>query len=174
VNSHPRFVPHGHFRCAGDDQWIAIAVRTDKEWTALAELATGTHLAGREDWNRCSSRLAERAHVEAAVSAWTRDQDRDVVVEALLEHGVAAAPVASFSDLMSSSWKADRQLTLTVAHPYLGETEVFTVPWKFGGTSAGVANPAPLLGADTESVLTELLGMAEDQVRGLQVARVLY
>jgi crotonobetainyl-CoA:carnitine CoA-transferase CaiB-like acyl-CoA transferase len=174
MNSHPRFVPHGHFACAGEDQWIAIAVRTDHEWTELAQLANGTDLVAREDWRQGRSRLAERAHVEAAVSEWTRTQERDVVVRALLERGVAAAPVASFRDLMGSSWKSDRRLTLTVAHPYLGDTEVFTVPWKFGGTTAGIAKPAPLLGADTESILCDLLGMPEEEVRALQAARVLY
>ena len=31
--------PHGAYRCAGEDRWIAIACFTDEEWQALAQFA---------------------------------------------------------------------------------------------------------------------------------------
>ena len=36
--------PHGAYRCAGKDRWIAIACFTDAEWRALAQVA------GRGAW----------------------------------------------------------------------------------------------------------------------------
>ena len=36
--------PHGAYRCAGDDRWIAIACFTEAEWQALAEVA------GHPEW----------------------------------------------------------------------------------------------------------------------------
>jgi crotonobetainyl-CoA:carnitine CoA-transferase CaiB-like acyl-CoA transferase len=174
ANRHPRFVPHGHFPCRGQDKWIAIAVRRDSEWAALVGLAAEDILAAREDWRDGPKRVVARAEVELALSDWTITQDRDALVEALIERGVAAAPVGSYEDLMASPWKADRNLTVTVEHRYLGETEVFTVPWKFGGETPGAAQPAPLLGADTEDVLGQLLTMPADEIRDLQDAAVLY
>ncbi len=35
-NDHPRMAPHGVYPAAGEDRWLAIAVRTDAEWRALA------------------------------------------------------------------------------------------------------------------------------------------
>jgi crotonobetainyl-CoA:carnitine CoA-transferase CaiB-like acyl-CoA transferase len=52
----------------------------------------------------------------------------------------------------------DRQLTRLVRHKYLGEEQIFTVPWRFGDTTAGACRPAPLLGADTADVVAELAG----------------
>ena len=37
-NRSGRFVPHGVFRCAGDDRWIAIAAYDDRQWEALRSL----------------------------------------------------------------------------------------------------------------------------------------
>ncbi|KAA0120611.1 CoA transferase [Mycolicibacterium sp. P9-22] len=174
ANRHPRFVPHGHFPCAGDDQWIAISVRNDEEWSALVDLGHDGLLTSREEWRGADSRSAAVADVEKAVAAWTATQERDVLVEALLNRGVAAAPVSSFEDLVASPWKQDRGLTVKVEHPYLGEVEVFTVPWRIGGQNPGIALPAPLLGADTDEVLKRLLGAEADEIRKLQTQKVLW
>lgn len=174
ANRHLRFAPHGHFPCAGEDQWIAIAVRRDWEWAALADLAAGTELAARDEWRAAAARIAAQDAVEAALGNWTRTQERDKLVEKLIGQGIAAAPVNSFEDLMAAPWKADRNLTVTVAHRYLGPTEVFTVPWMFGGENpSGAGRPAPLLGADTDDVLEKLLGMRPDEVRVLRESGVL-
>src|SRR5205823_6095176 len=34
-NAHPSWAPHGVYPCAGDDAWVAIAVRSDEEFAAL-------------------------------------------------------------------------------------------------------------------------------------------
>src|SRR5436309_14815777 len=35
-NRSARAAPHGVFRCAGEDRWIAIAVWSDEEWSTLS------------------------------------------------------------------------------------------------------------------------------------------
>jgi crotonobetainyl-CoA:carnitine CoA-transferase CaiB-like acyl-CoA transferase len=174
ANRHPRFVPHGHFQCAGEDAWVALAIRRDSEWAALVELAGGSELAAHPEWATAERRMSDVEVVETALAKWVATQDRDELVAELLSRGIAAAPVASYQDLIGSDWKSDRALTVTVAHPYLGETEVFLVPWRFGGERPTVAAPAPLLGSSTEPVLGELLGMPADEVQRLQRDLVLH
>nr|WP_283808516.1 CoA transferase [Bradyrhizobium japonicum] len=43
-NRHPQFVPHGCFRCAGEDNWIMVAATNAEMWQRLA------HVIGRPDW----------------------------------------------------------------------------------------------------------------------------
>src|SRR5205814_9542756 len=38
-NRHLTFAPHGIFRCAGDERWIAIACETEAQWRALCDVA---------------------------------------------------------------------------------------------------------------------------------------
>ena len=40
-NASPRHAPHGAWRCAGDDDWISVVVRTDAEWRALCTSRAG-------------------------------------------------------------------------------------------------------------------------------------
>ena len=55
--------PHGIFPCAGEDAWVAIAVRDERDWRALCAAI------GREDLR---ARRGERELVDAALAAWTR------------------------------------------------------------------------------------------------------
>ena len=67
--------PHGAYRCAGDDRWIAIACFTDAEWRALAQVAgQGTWLEDRR-FNTLEHRLLHQDALDALVEAWTRTQD---------------------------------------------------------------------------------------------------
>jgi crotonobetainyl-CoA:carnitine CoA-transferase CaiB-like acyl-CoA transferase len=175
ANTHPSFAPHGHFSCHGEDQWIAISVRSDRQWESLAALADAGQPGklSRRRWQSAGGRLSDRARLEQAVSEWTRGQDRDSLTDRLLGIGVAAAPLASFEQMSVSEWKKERELTVVVDHRYLGPTEVFVVPWKFGGQSVGQPLPAPLLGADTTEVLGLLLGLDGGAVSELRQVGVL-
>ena len=63
--------PHGAYRCAGTDRWIAIACFTEAEWRALA------HVAGQGAWLEdrrfatLADRLAHQNALDAAVESWT-------------------------------------------------------------------------------------------------------
>ena len=43
-NRHPAYAPHGVFRCAGDDQWVALAAPDDAAWAAAARVLGGDEL----------------------------------------------------------------------------------------------------------------------------------
>ncbi|MGW6332981.1 CoA transferase [Nocardia rhamnosiphila] len=173
VNTHPRFAPYGHFPASGDDRWVAIAVRSDEEWAALVELAGVASWSSEERWRTAEGRRAGRAELEEQVARWTAGQDRDALVEALLERGVAAAPLASFEEMTDSDWVKSREFKVQVSHRYLGETDLFVAPFQFGGRTGGRAVPAPLLGADTDSILIDLLGMEPSRVKELHDDNVL-
>lgn len=174
ANRHPTYSPNGHFACRGDDAWIAIAVRSDEEWDQLVELAVDSELGAQNDWKAVEGRRRDVESVEKALSDWVRSQNRDDLVDVLLERGIAAAPVASYHDFITAGWKTERGLTTAVTHPYLGETEIFVVPWNFGDSKRAASVAAPLLGSSTEAVLGDLLGMSSDVVHELQHDRVLY
>jgi benzylsuccinate CoA-transferase BbsF subunit len=69
--------PHGVYRAAGDDRWVAIACRDDDERARLAWI------------------LGARP-TDEAVTAWTRMRSRESIVETLRAAGV---PVSGVEDL---------------------------------------------------------------------------
>ena len=68
-NSVESACPHGVFPSAGDDRWVAIAVSGDEAWERCARVLG---LPTEPAWSTLAGRLAARAAVEEAVSAWTR------------------------------------------------------------------------------------------------------
>jgi crotonobetainyl-CoA:carnitine CoA-transferase CaiB-like acyl-CoA transferase len=81
--------PHGAYRCAGDDRWVAIAVSTDEEWMAMCAVANQGWEAD-ERLTTAASRADHRDALDHAVEAWTSTQDAYDVMEALQRAGVAA------------------------------------------------------------------------------------
>lgn len=154
-NRHPMYVPHGHFTCKGDSQWVAISVKTEQQWRDLIAAAGDAQLSRFASLD-AAARIERRREIEKALQDWTSQQQPSAVVETLLRAHVPAAPVASYQAMSSAAWRQRRALTRVVEHPYIGKQEIVVPPWLFAGQSAGVERAAPLLGADTHEVLAAL------------------
>jgi crotonobetainyl-CoA:carnitine CoA-transferase CaiB-like acyl-CoA transferase len=87
-NASTRYRLHAAWRCAGDDDWIAIVARTDEEWQALCRIVPGT--------------------TDEALSAWAASQSAAAAAETLLKAGIPAAALARTGDLAKSPHLAAR------------------------------------------------------------------
>jgi crotonobetainyl-CoA:carnitine CoA-transferase CaiB-like acyl-CoA transferase len=157
-------VPHGVYPCAGEDRWCAIAVMTDAEWECLVQccgwpsdpqLAT---LAGR---------TAARAAIDSRVAEWTRRLTPEAAAAALQAAGVSAVPVQSPDDSRADAHFAERGAIVTVQHPEIGAERHIGNPIRMSRTPLVTAAAAPLLGADTEDVLTRVLGLTREEIAEL-------
>jgi benzylsuccinate CoA-transferase BbsF subunit len=138
-NTSPQYAPHGVYRCAGEDRWIAIAAYDDERWQRLRDLA-GLPAAGMDS---AAQRLASRADLDAALSAWTRDRDPWQLEQMLRGIGVAAAVSRNLDDLLTDSHLSARQFFRHgSAGPALG------LPWV-AESNPPATPPAPALGQHT-------------------------
>ena len=80
-NREPGRAPHGVYRCAGDDRWIAIAVNTDSEWRALCTVLGGADWAEDARFEGMLARCQNHDALDATISARTRDQDDIALAE---------------------------------------------------------------------------------------------
>jgi crotonobetainyl-CoA:carnitine CoA-transferase CaiB-like acyl-CoA transferase len=157
-NRSAHHVPHGAWRCAGDDDWISVAVSNDDEWRKLcavvADLSPMTGLGLHE-------RIAQQYTIEELLAAWLRPQTARAAAATLLRAGVPAAALASSLDLVASSHLRERGFWET--H---GAGVLPGLPWlaSFGRKSGA----APGLGADTDAVLVDLLGLSRDEIATLR------
>lgn len=165
--------PHNIFRCAGADDWSAIAVLSDEQWQSLCLAMGNATLANDRALATAKGRLAQIDAVEQAVAAWTADRDATEVMMTLQAAGVPAGVVASSRYLMET----DRQLAhrgywQTVDHPEIGESRFTAPPFLFDGERIELRRP-PLLGEHSEEVLTSLLGYSPERVQALRAEGVL-
>ncbi|MGH7031503.1 MAG: CoA transferase, partial [Stellaceae bacterium] len=106
-------------------------------------------------------RQERRAVIDDALSTWLRPRDTATVARELRHAGIAAAALASSRDLVASDhlqergfWDAHRGGVLP------------GLPWRASlGRSSGAA---PGLGADTNTVLAEVLSLSQDDIARLR------
>jgi len=178
-NDDPDFAPHNNYPCAGGDAWVAIAVRTEAEWRALAGVmendgAGSSGLTTDARFGDRSSRWINRRDLDDLVTAWTRNFSPQQVIDRLQAAGVAAMPVMNIADQFADPHLNARETYVEIDHPHVGAEMVYGVPWRFSETPGSVRAPAPLLGQHNQYVLLELLGMDEAGVADLVAQQVVY
>jgi len=150
--------PPGAWRCAGTDDWIAIAAPNEAAWRAICSLVPG--LAGMRALGLDARQRAHHA-ISAALGTWVREQDAPEAAAALARAGVPAAAAATAVDLVESAHLRCREFW----DPH-GDGVLPGLPWRasFGRASG----PAPGLGADTDAVLADVLGLSKADTAALR------
>jgi crotonobetainyl-CoA:carnitine CoA-transferase CaiB-like acyl-CoA transferase len=163
-NTDPHAAPHGVYPAAGDDQWVAIAVTDDDAWRAFR-----TALGWDDDpaLRTPSARVAARAALDDRVAEWTRTRTKEEAAELLQAHGVSAMPVMGPQDHLADPHMLERGAIVTLHHPEVGDERHIGNPLRFSRLTQRRAESAPLMGADTEAVLTSVLGLDPDEVAKL-------
>jgi crotonobetainyl-CoA:carnitine CoA-transferase CaiB-like acyl-CoA transferase len=157
-NWYSRYVPHSAYRCAGDDDWISLAIRSDEEWLRLCAMVPA--LVPMVGFG-FDERMRQRATIDDVLSAWFRSRCAETAATMLLHAGIPVASLASSVDLLASSHLRERQFW--EAH---GSGLLPGLPWRssFGRQSGA----APGLGADTDAILREMLGLSHDEIDALR------
>ncbi len=170
-NLDPLWSPHNLYRCAGDDDWVAVCCVDDREWEALAGIVGIDR--GDERFVSAAERKSHEAELDALIGAWTRQRDQWDVTEILQAAGVPAFPSLSARSLETNPHLAARGLIERLDHPAVGQMSHVGIPWLLTEGTDGVCSPAPTLGQHTHEVLTEVLGLSSHEIAALQAAGTL-
>ena len=162
-NESPRHAPHSVYRCAGEDDWVSLVTTTDAEWRNLCALVPG--LAPMAELG-FGERQKHQETIDQALAAWLRPKPATAIEAELLRAGIPAAALANSRDLVNSDPLKKRGFWEPC-----GAGVLPGLPWQasFGRTSG----PAPQLGADTDTVLREVLGLSTDELATLHRSGVL-
>ncbi|MDG2303250.1 MAG: CoA transferase [Candidatus Binatia bacterium] len=157
-------VPHDVYPCVGEDRWCAIAVSDDAAWERLVA-AVGWD--SEERFARAEGRVEAREEIDARLTEWTRTRPSEEVTEILQAAGVSAMFVQGPDEHRRDLHLAARGALVTLEHPEVGSARHVGNPLRLSKTPLRAAAAAPLLGADTENVLTEALGLGAAEVERL-------
>ena len=167
-NAHLELCPHGVFPCAGEDRWVAVVAQSETAWVSLAGLLDRDDLATMS----VAQRLAHRQELEDVLSTWTAQRSAAEAEAACQEVGVAAHQVQNSPELMVDPQLAFLEHWVTVQHALHGPTVVEASRVRLSETPIGPVKAAPMLGEDTFSVLSDVLGYDEDQIAELAAAEI--
>jgi crotonobetainyl-CoA:carnitine CoA-transferase CaiB-like acyl-CoA transferase len=156
-NRSERHVPHGAYRCAGDDHWISLAVTDDAEWQALCAIVPALAPLSKLGF---AQRVEQERAIASALSAWARPRDAAAAASELLRGGIPAAALANSISLVDSHHLRERGFW-----ERQGAGVLPGLPWR--ASFGRVSGPAPGLGADTDAVLHDLLGISPQRIAAL-------
>ncbi len=171
-NHHPVYAPHNVYPCQGDDQWVALSVRTDKEWRGLCS-ALGTEYSTESPFSSAEGRKSNEAELDKLITSWTKMRTKREAALALIRFGVPAAPILNPQELVNDPHIVDRGFIGPVDHPEVGIRRAAGIPWRMNGMIAGQQRPAPLVNQHTPKILTELFEMSVKEIGDLAAKGVL-
>jgi benzylsuccinate CoA-transferase BbsF subunit len=172
-NRDPFMAPHGVFRCAGEQRWVAIAARNDSDWQRLAQAIGRPELANDAHYATLAARKANEDRLEAIISEWTREHAPEEVTRTLQAMGVPAFTSSSNRNLAEDPHLNASGFFVHLEHPEVGKRQHVGIPWRMSGTPCEVRSPGPLLGEHTEQVMSQVLGYSAAEIEQLRADKVL-
>jgi crotonobetainyl-CoA:carnitine CoA-transferase CaiB-like acyl-CoA transferase len=173
ANDDAQMSPHGAYPAAGEDEWVAIAVRDDADWKALARAIGRAEWAADARFATLEGRRAGAAEIDAAIAAWTRAQPPLDAERLLQAHGVPAHAVLHGGLATADAQLASREHFLSRPHAVHGSALVESTRFRLSRTPAQVERAGPTIGQDTDRVLRELLGYDDARIASLRAAGAL-
>ena len=174
----------GTFGCdfpTSDGRRIMITAFTARHWSALVE-ATGLEerfaaLAAERgvDLAKEEERYALRETIEAELAPWFADRSLDEIGKALDAVGACWGPYQTFRQAVAEDpdLSAENPMFEEIDQPGIGRYLAAGSLIDFSGIPRDPVAPAPTLGNNTESVLSEKLGLTDSDLGVLKDAKVI-
>jgi crotonobetainyl-CoA:carnitine CoA-transferase CaiB-like acyl-CoA transferase len=175
IGNHDRWMaPHNCYKARGNEHmWVSIAVGREKEWRALCSAIRQPNLADDPRFKTAALRKQNEDALDRIIEAWTAPRDRWEATEILQAAGVAAFPSLGAKDLVEDPHMKTRGYQVQLPHPVVGARIHAGIAWKMSETPCRVRKAAPVLGADTDSILSESLGYSVEEIDRLHQNEVL-
>ena len=171
---HEQWAPHGVYPAAGEDGWIAIAIRSDEEWERFVELS-GHQSFDRPQYVTAGRRRANRAAIDLALRNWSANQDAHELAARLQAAGIAAEVSMTGENLVADAHLRDRGAIVDLKHSTYGERATVGAPWRFEAASGvGYDSWSPDLGEHNDEVICGLLGHSREDLERWVAEQVVY
>ena len=167
-NKHPTngSAPYNVYQCA--DGHVAIICVQEAHWQNLLELMCQDDLKDDPRFETQAIRAQNEDAVDEAVEAWTRTLPKAEAARLMRENRVPAAMVRNLEEVTADPHMHERGMLHDVDHPTMGQVVLPTSPLRFHGSPDPSVELEPGIGAHTDDVLAEWLGMDKAAVETLR------
>lgn len=167
------------FRCADHTMIYAVGI-SGRQWRSLLEATEASEsVAAIEASHGVSfadegARFEHRKEISAVIAGWVEARPLREVAARFDAHGVCWGRYQSFAELVADDPRCSHESELfrEVSHPGIGSYLTPGSPLAFDGELPVEPAPAPLLGADTDEILADSLGLSAVEIGSLHDAGV--
>ena len=163
----PGIAPSNVYPCAGEEM-ILIGGNGDTVFARLCEAMERPELARDERFATHAARGARQGELDALIADWTRGFALDDLLALLEAKGVPCGKIYRAPDMLEDAQYQAREAIVSVDHPVFGQVRMQNAFPKLSATPGAVRWPGPDLGAHTETVLGEVLGLDEAALAALR------
>lgn len=168
---HPLSAPFGAFKAR--DGHLIIAVANQVLFSRLCTVMEKPEIEQDSRFETDASRCKHEAELRTIIEDWASDLSVEQAVAKLGEAGVPASPVWDVEQAVNNDHVEGRKLFTPVEHPVLGEFKLPEQPVQFDGAERGIQQQAPILGADGETLLQQVLGWSPEKLADLKSRNII-
>jgi crotonobetainyl-CoA:carnitine CoA-transferase CaiB-like acyl-CoA transferase len=158
--------PRNAYRTA-DNRWLAISSASSSIAARVYRAIDRPDLATRPEYVDPLPRQARSAEIDALVSAWVREHTLEHAMKVFRTEDVAAAPVYDAAQLLADEHLRARGTFVVVDDPDLGPFTVQAPVAMLSDTPGHITHLGRPLGADSDAVYRDLLGLDARQLEDL-------
>jgi crotonobetainyl-CoA:carnitine CoA-transferase CaiB-like acyl-CoA transferase len=169
--AHPNIVPYQAIATA--DGHLMLAVGNDAQFKKLCEVIAAPELSHDPRMQSNRQRVSHRAELIERLEAIFRQHSSAHWLSLLTPAGVPCGPINDIAQVFSDPQVVHRQMQLELPHATGVAAPGIRNPVRFSRTALSYERAPPLLGADTDEVLTGRLGLDAGALAELRAARVI-
>lgn len=161
--AHPNTVPYQAFETA--DGFIILAANNDEQFKRFVELAGREDLLDDPRFATNPERIRNRDTVVDAVQEILREKPSAYWIEELERINVSCGPINTLDQVFDDPQVQARGMQVAMPYPIAGKGTVDLIgnPLKMSETPVSYRHPPPSLGEHTDEVLSEILGLDQDE-----------
>jgi crotonobetainyl-CoA:carnitine CoA-transferase CaiB-like acyl-CoA transferase len=170
-NAHLQIVPYQLFDTA--DGHIVLAVGNDGQWQRFCRAARRDDLLQDQRFETNPQRVQLRAELLTLIEPLMRSHSTSEWQAILTAAEVPHSPVLNHAEVFAHPQATARGLKVTVHDLKGNAVNLVNTPFRIAGATLPAFRAPPPLGADTESVLREMLNVDGPELNRLREARVI-
>ena len=150
------------------DGWLYLHC-PDDSWNVLVNLSEFSHLAGDSRFGEDANRRQQDGSLAEALSAVLSAGTRKHWIDRFADTGVSVIENIAIPEYHNDPHVRKAGLVVSRQHPGMGIADHLGVVSRLSGTPARVGRPTPVLGAETDEILTEA-GYTAVEIANLKAA----
>jgi len=154
------------------DGYVAMIIPIESIWGKLCQAIGREDLAKDERFNSGPNRAKNAGILKPIIDEWMKDKTKKEATDLLLQGGVPVGPVQDSKDIFECPHANARQMFPEIEQTPIGKVKVVDLPLKMSGVDKVKPGPAPLLGQNTDEVLSNILNLSADQIAKLRAEKI--
>lgn len=156
-----------------DGKEVIIGANQDSVFRRLTEVMGQADLADDPDYADHRARGENQAALDQIVAQWTRQIDAGEIVEIVSEAGVPVGLAYTAEDMLADPHFAARDSIVRVPDAQRGTLAMQNVFPRLSESPGGIRALGPALGAHTDTILRDVLGLDDARIDTLRDAGVI-